>query len=171
VSVLDTLVVVSLLATVLAAPFSMVAWSNYSGSRPEQRVFPRKSFLFFTVPLLIGVLAGGISTAIAQHRVRTFLASVSAQATVEVDGRAAPDSSKILDALRQVRDLPPHHSSPTRMFDVTISDPPRELSLWVARDSREPKEFWVFYPSSSKLALKSEVGRVRTTVFDGLIGF
>jgi hypothetical protein len=168
---LDFISVIAILAAVLAAPFTFIAWFKNKGRPKEEKAFPLKGVLLFVVPLLIAALAGWTSTSIAQYRVAGFLDSLSPQYTVLIDGQVVPNRSEILDALRHVGDLPAHHSSPTRIFDVTISDPPRQLLLWVARDSSDPHEYWVFFPSPSTLAfrakLKTDIGHVRTTVFDG----
>jgi hypothetical protein len=171
VTALDFVSVIAILAAVIAAPFMLIAWLKNMGRPKEERVLPLKSTLFFVVPILVGMLAEGISTYIAQYRVAEFLDSLSPQYSILIDSKVVPNRSEILDALRHVGDLPAHHSHPTRIFNVTISDPPRQLLLWVARDSSDPHEYWVFFPSPSKLAfrakLKTDIGHVRTTVFDG----
>jgi len=59
-----------MLTAVIAAPFMLIAWSNYLGRRKEELVFPLKSALFFAVPILVGLMAGDISTFIAHDRCR-----------------------------------------------------------------------------------------------------
>jgi hypothetical protein len=167
---LDFVYVVAILSAVGAAPFLMVSWSNYLGRRPEDRLFPLKSTLFFVVPVLVGLFAAGISTLIAQCEVEDFLASVSDRYTISIDGHLTQNRQQVLDALKQFTNLPAHHSSPTRELHVDISDPPRHLQLSVTRDSSDPHEYWVFAPSPSKLAsraaMKKDIGHIRTTVFD-----
>jgi hypothetical protein len=127
--------------------------------------------LFFAVPALIGLLSGGISTEIGKYRLGDFLDTVSPRCTMFIDGRAVQDASPVLDTLRRVGPLPAHHSGFGRTFDLTVSDPPRQITLWIARDSNDPHEYWVFFPSPSKLAfrakMRTDIGHVKTTVFDG----
>jgi hypothetical protein len=170
VRLLDFVYVIVILLAVVAAPFLLVGWSNYLGRRPEDRVFPLKSTLFFAVPVLVGLLAAGISTLIAQCEVAEFLASVSDRYTISIDGHPTQNRQGVLDTLKQFANLPAHHSSPTRELRVDIFDPPRHLELWIAQDSSDPHEYWVFAPSPSKLAsraaMKKDIGHIRTSVFD-----
>jgi len=170
VAFLDFVSVVSILAAVVAAPFMLVGWSNML-VRPKERGIPVKSSLAFVGPVVIGLLCAGISTYVGQYRLAEFLDSASPHCTVSIDGRVAPNPAEVLDALRSIGDLPAHHSSPGSIFEVVISDPPRRFALWVARDSSDPREYWVFFPSPSKLAfraaLKTDIGHVKTSVFDG----
>ena len=133
--------------------------------------FLEKITVAFVVVVVVGLLSGGVSVYTGRYRLGEFLDSISPHCAVSIAGRAAPNPAEILDALRSIADLPAHHSSPGRTFDVVISDPPRQLTLWVARDSSDPREYWVFFPSPSKLAfraaLKTDIGHVKTTVFDG----
>jgi len=141
----------------------LVGWSNYHGRRPEDRVFPLKSTLFFAVPVLIGLLVAGISTLITRCEVAEFLTSVADRYTISIDGRLAQNRQQVLDTLRQFTNLPAHHSCPTREFHVDISDPPRHLQLSVARDSSDPHEYWVFAPSPSKLASRAAMKKISAT--------
>jgi hypothetical protein len=170
VSVLDFVFVVALLTAVVAVPFLLIGWSNSLSERQEARPFPIKSTLFFAVPIIIGWLIYLISTSIAQFKARQFLESVSDKCIVAINGNPVQNRNEILNTLRSVADLPTHHSSPTHMIDVDLSDPPRHLSLWVARDSSDRREYWVFAPSPSKLglraSLKKDIGHVITPVFD-----
>ena len=126
VKLLDFVTVAGILAGVIAAPFMLIGWSNYLGRRKEERVFPLKSVLFFAVPVLVAMLAGGVSTLLAQSRVAEFLDSVSSHCSVAIDGRPVSNRDEVLDALRNISALPAHHSSPTRIR--SCSDRQRELS-------------------------------------------
>jgi len=167
---LDFISVVAILVAVIAAPFLLIGWSNYLSRRPDDRVFPIKSTLFFAVPVIIGLLGGWTSDSIAQFEVLQFLESVSNKSIISINGKEVQNGDEILNTLKGIQDLPAHHSSPTRMIYVDISDQPRHLLLWVARDSSDPHEYWVFAPSPSKLALRSalkkDIGHVITSVFD-----
>ena len=167
---LDFVGIISILAAVVAAPFMLVAWSNML-VRPRERGIPVKSTLAFVIPVVVGLLSGGVSSLIGECRLAEFVESVSPHANVSINGRPVQNPSAVIDALRSVGHLPAHHSSPTRIMVVSVSDPPRHLSLWMARDSSDPHEYWVFFPSPSKLAfrfaLQTDIGHVKTSVFDG----
>jgi hypothetical protein len=128
-----------------------------------------KSTLFFMMPVVLGFIVSWTSTSIAADEVRRVLDSLSANCVVSINSRPVESRNEILDALRTSRGLRAHHSHPTQTIDVEISDPPRHLSLEVARDS-ENKEYWVFVASPSELtsraSLKTDIGHIMTSVFD-----
>jgi hypothetical protein len=148
----------------------LIRWSNSLARRKEERPFPIKSTLAFAIPVVVGLLAGWTSESIAHSEVLQFLQSVSDNCVVSINGRAVQNRDEIISTLKGVENLQAHHSSPTRMIYVDISDQPRHLLLWVARDSSDPHEYWVFAPSPSTLALraalKKDIGHVMTSVFD-----
>jgi hypothetical protein len=167
---LDFISVITILTALVAAPFLLVGWFTYAFRRRESRVFPIKSTLFFAVPVAVGLLAGWTSDSITQDQTLDFLRSASAKASVSIDAHEVQNSDEILNALRSIRKLFPHHSDPTRTMRVEISDGTRSVLLLVARDSADPHEYWVFAPSPSKLALRwnleKDIGHVITPVFD-----
>ncbi len=168
----DLIGVICILVAAVAAPFMLVTWVRNATRPKQQRVFPVKSTLFFAVPVLIALFSGGISVYVGQYRLGQFLDSVSPNCSVSVDGHIVQNPREVIDTFRRVGPLPAHHSDFGRLFDVVLSDPPRQLSLWVARDHSDPHEYWVFFPSPSKLAfrarLKTDIGHVETTVFDAV---
>jgi hypothetical protein len=169
VALLDSVYVIAILMAIVAAPFFFIAWFNGGSRRKPWRVFSVIALLF-PICIVIGWLVSLISTSIAQFKAHEFLDSVSKQCFVRINGRPVQNRDEILSALKAIRDLPSHHSSPTHTIDVELSDPPRHLSLWLARDSSNPQEYWVFPPSpsllASRAALKKDIGHVITTAFD-----
>jgi hypothetical protein len=170
VRVLDSVYVICLVAAVVAAPFLVISWFSLLFRRPEKRVFPIKSTVFFAVPVVMGIIAAAASASLARSETLQFLQAVSAKATVSIDGHDAQNSGEILNALRDLRTVAAHHSHPTRMLALTISDPPQHLRLFVARDSETPREYWVLAPSASNLPLRrnatKDIGHVVTSAFD-----
>lgn len=168
--ILDFVFVIALLAAIVAAPFSFVCWSKYVATREADRVFPLKSFLFFLVPLLSGMLAMRMSNFVTECEAASFLGSVSDRGSVSIDGHVLQNRDEVLNALKQFGGMPAHHSHPTRELQLEISDPPKHLQLVLGRDSDDPQEYWVFAPSSSKLAgrfaLKKDIGHIKTPLFD-----
>jgi hypothetical protein len=71
---------------------------------------------------------------------------------------------EVIAALRELRDLPAHHSEPTHPIRLDIYDQ-SHLALSLARDSDNPREYWVFYPRHW-ITRNNEVGHIITPVFD-----
>jgi hypothetical protein len=169
VALLDFVYVIAILTAIVAVPFFFIAWSNGT-SGPKRRPALSVIALLFPISIVVGWLVSLTSTSIAQFKTRQFLDSVSNQCLIRINGRPVQNRDEILSALKSIRDLPAHHSSPTHMINVELSDSPRYLSLWVARDSSKPHEYWVFPPSPSRLArraaLKTDIGHVITAAFD-----
>jgi hypothetical protein len=144
---------------------SSKVWSGHK----EPRAFSVIGLLF-PISLVVGWFAGLTSTSIAQFKAREFFDSVSDKCVIAINGRSVQDRDEILNVLKALGDLPAHHSSPTHRIAVELSDPPRQLSLWLARDSNNPHEYWVFSPSPSRFALRAElkkdIGHIVTTAFD-----
>src|SRR6476646_4322866 len=123
----DILGIACLFAAIVAAPFLLVTCIRLARIPSRDRPLPVKSALFFVVPVVIGLLTGGISEYIGQYRLGVFLDSVSPSSSVSVDGKVVQNPREILDVLRRIGPLPAHHSDFGRIFDVTLSDPPRQL--------------------------------------------
>jgi hypothetical protein len=76
------------------------------------------------------------------------------------------DPEQISAILKTLNWLPTHHSSPTKRISVEIFDDPRHIVLSLARDSGNPREYWVFYPKY-RITASNEIGRIVTPLFDG----
>ena len=168
-ALLDFAYVSAIFTAIVTVPFFFIAWFS-TNSGPKRRRILSIVALLFPISIIVGWLVALISTSMAQFHARQFLDSASEKCVVTINGKGAENSSQILNALKTISDLPAHHSSPTRTLDVQLVDPPRHLWLWVARDSSNPHEYWLFAPSPSKLALraalKKDIGHVITSVFD-----
>lgn len=162
--VLDVLFVAAIVTAFIACPFLLVSWSNYLSHRKENRAFPVKSTIFFAVPVIVGLLSTFTSQSIAQDEVLQLLQSLPANCVLSVDGHKVQNPEEILNTLRAVRDLPAHHSSPTKRITVEISDH-SHIVLSLARDSGNPREYWVFYPKY-RITASNEIGRIITPLFD-----
>jgi hypothetical protein len=169
-SALDIAYVALLLVAVVAAPFFAVNWLIYVFKHKKRGSFPIKSTLFFVIPVVLGFVTSWAGTCIAEGDVHQFLASLSPNYAISIDGRPEQNRDEILATLKSAHSLIAHHSHPTHTIHVDISDPPRRLSLQVARDSEDPREYWVFVASPSRFAsrrdLKADIGHVQTSVFD-----
>jgi hypothetical protein len=152
---LDTIACVGFIAALIALPFSFYYF----------RRAPIRSALFFGVPLLVFMGTVSTSQSLARARVLDTLDLCSPKnSTVLVNGNEVSNSAEVLSTIRALRDLPAHHSSPSRRFRVDIRGP-QSLFLILARDSGDPREYWVFYPTYM-ITRYNEIGRIRTSTFD-----
>jgi hypothetical protein len=124
VALIDSVYIIAILIAIVAAPFFFIAWSNGSSPRKRWRVFSVIALLF-PICVVLGWLVSLASTSIAQFKAHEFLDSISNQSVVRVNGKPVQNRDEILSAIKTIRDLPAHHSSPTHTIDVELSDPPR----------------------------------------------
>jgi len=169
---LDVIVYAAFAAAVIASPFFVYNWLAYGIRRaraePTMRrdiQKPIRSFLFFMIPVVIGLFAGETSKVIGHDLVMRALESLKSDYELRVNGTPARDPDQILATLKKLRWIFPHHSHPTRRIDVELSDQSQHLLLWVCRDSDDPREYWVFYPKYL-VTSHNEVGRIVTPSFD-----
>jgi hypothetical protein len=160
-----------LLSAVVAAPFFVVNWLIYVFKHKKRGPFPTKSTLFFLIPVVLGFVTSWAATSIAEGEVRQFWDSLSPNYAISIDGRPIDNRDEILATLKTAHSVMAHHSHPTHTIHIQISDPPRNLSVQVARDSEDTHEYWVFVSSPSQLVsrgdLKTDIGHIKTSVFDG----
>lgn len=105
---------------------------------------PIKSILFFAIPILIALAASETSTGIGHDEVLRKLNSLKENCRVSINGKAAPNSQEIVSVPKTIDSLPAHHSSPTKRINIDITDHAPCLVLSLARDSGDPREYWVF---------------------------
>jgi hypothetical protein len=156
---------------VVALPFLIWKWSvyltrrrvSYSSLR-DQVSIPMKAVLFFIVPILVAMAAADTSQHIARDQILDRLQALNGDYHISVNGKAADNPSEILATLKKLDWLPAHHSSPTKRISVQISDA-APITLELARDSGDPREYWVFYPKYY-ITKRNEVGRIVTPMFD-----
>ena len=80
------------------------------------------------------------------HERKTLLNAVSQSSGVAIDGRPLPDPSTLLVAIRGLRAVPAHHSSPGKPIHFTLIGGQHVVEITIARDSQHPNEFWVYRP-------------------------
>jgi hypothetical protein len=137
---LDSVYVILILTAIVAAPFFFIAWSGGSSRRTPWRIFSVIALLF-PISIVVAWLVSLTSISIARFKAQDFLDSVSNECVIRINGKSVQNRDEILSALKAIRDLPAHHSSPTHTIDIELSDPLRHLSLWIARDSSNPHEY------------------------------
>ena len=169
---LDWVAWVSFIMGLSALPFLVVNWFSYIVKRARARrspsvpyKFPVKSVLFFSIPVLTVLCVGFLSKSIGHAEVMHAIHSLNNDARVLINGKPAENSGEILLVLKTLHWIFPHHSDPTRRIDIQIYDHSRHITLVLARDSGNPREYWVFYPKYY-ITTTNEIGRVVTTVFD-----
>ena len=126
---------------------------------------PLQSGLLFGIPLLIVACVCDGSRRYAQDRVLETLGAFDERSQISISTTPAPNPKDVLLALRASHWLSPHHSSPTKRINVEISDGSHHIVLSLARDSGDPREYWVFYPKYC-ITRYNEIGRIVTPVFD-----
>ena len=153
------------LTALITLPFLIVAWSNYLGNLPQNRIFPIRSVAFFVGSIVLAGCMASISKSLAQGSVLDALDVCSpSNSTVLINGREVPNRAEVFSALKELRGRSPHHSSPTKAFTVEVRGP-SHIILRVARDSGDRHEYWVFLPNYW-ITRYNEIGRLITPIFD-----
>jgi hypothetical protein len=152
---LDFIAVAAFVMALVAFPFSV-----YTLYRQ-----PIRSALVFAIPLLVLLIASDTSQEIAQSKVLDEFDALGEKYQISINGTPTSNTNDVLLALKTLRWLPAHHSSPTKRINVEISDDSRRIVLSLARDSNNPREYWVFYPKHI-ITKHSKIGRIVTPVFD-----
>jgi hypothetical protein len=153
--VLDLVACVAFIVGLIVFPFSFYYFHRA----------PIRSALFFGVPVLVFSAAVSTSRSLAQaHVLDTLTLCLRENSTVLVNGRAVSNSAQVLSTLKELQDVPEHHSGPSSRFSIDIRGP-KSLSLVLARDNSDPREYWIFYPKYM-ITRYNEIGRIRTSAFD-----
>jgi hypothetical protein len=153
--VLDFIAGAAFVTALVALPFSFYSFRSHT----------IRSILAFGIPALTVLCACWTSQEIAQAKILRKLDTLSEKYQISINAKPAPDPHEVLFALKTLRWLPDHHSNPTKRINVEISDYSRHIVLSVARDSGDPREYWVFYPKYA-ITARNEIGRIVTPVFD-----
>ena len=152
---LDIVAGAGFVAALLALPFSFYYF----------RRAPIPSALLFGIPLAISIVAADTGEIIARDEVLSALNSFGDSPNVTLNGRAVSNSREVLLALKALDQLPAHHSNPTKRLNVEITDHGQSIRIVLARDSGNPREYWVFYPKYY-VTKNNEIGRIKTPLFD-----
>lgn len=152
---LDLIAIVAFPLGLIALPFAFYKFRSQ----------PIQSVLLFALPVLIFFGACDLSEAIVQAQTLADFDLLKEDYQICVDGKRHPNPHEALSALKTLRWIPQHHSYPTKRIKVEVSDPSRQVVLVIVRDSRNPREYWVFCPKSFITRYK-EIGRIVTSTFD-----
>jgi hypothetical protein len=102
----------------------------------------------------------------ARDAVLTALNDLSPGATVTINGQIR-QKEPVLEALRRLKHIDSHHSSPLTPIHVDIRDGDKTINLIVAQDSERPDEYWVYRPGRNyhNDPLGEFIGSTQTQVF------
>jgi hypothetical protein len=165
--VLDVIAYGSLLAGLISAPFFLFSCIPYLASKnsgPASRL-ASVSFVVFVLSIVVCLLASATGVSIARYEVIDRLREVGDNCEISINGKLVQHPKEILAVFRSFRVFPAHHSSPTHAMNINIRWGSEQLVLRLARDSGDPKEYWVFFPKYS-ITSSSEIGRIKTSAFD-----
>ena len=152
---LDFIGVAAFVTSLVALPFSLYYF----------RRKPIRSVLLFGFPMLVAAGAFDTSQRLGQTEVLDTLNAFDREDDVFINGNSVPHANDVLLALKNLRWLPAHHSSPTKTIHVEMRKDSRHVVLSLARDSGNPQEYWVFYPRYY-ITGRNEIGRIVTPMFD-----
>jgi hypothetical protein len=153
--VLDFIFVSAFVTALVVFPFTIY----YFHRKPIQ------SGLVFGIPLIISFCICDGSQRFAQDQVLEKLSGLGDISQISINATPASYPNDVLLALKTLRWLSPHHSNPVKRITVEVSDGSRHILLSLARDSGNPREYWVFYPKYY-ITRYNEIGRIVTPVFD-----
>jgi hypothetical protein len=157
---LDAVSITTFVAALVALPVLFVMWFRH----PDRGV-PIRGALVFGALIGTSMCTAWTSASWAQAGVLDALDLCStANSSVLVNGREVSGPAEVLSTLKELRDIPPHHSSPGKRLSIDIFGP-SPVSLVLARDSSDPREYWVFLPKYW-ITRSKEIGRLKTAVFD-----
>jgi hypothetical protein len=166
-TVLDVVSYTSIILAVSSAPFflfSCVPYFASKGSGPVSRI-ASVSFSVFVLSVIVGLFTGWTRVSIVRYNVIDELRAAPDNCRISINGNPAQNSKEILRVLRTLRTSPAHHSHPTHAINIQISYGSEHMMLRLARDSDDPKEYWVFFPKYG-ITSTSEVGRIKTSALD-----
>ena len=109
----------------------------------------RRATLLATFVLAMLTLVGTVFLAdelTENHERKGLLGAVSQSSGVALDGRPLADPSTLLVALRGLKAVPAHHSSPGTPIHLALTGGQHAVEITIARDSERPNEFWVYRP-------------------------
>jgi hypothetical protein len=150
VSVLDAIFVLSIIAALISLPFFGMDW-------PIPKVV-------FGGAVIVGLIVAASSKSISQFQIQQRLGSAPSGTAILINGHPVQNGQEVLGVLRSLDDLPAHHSHPGRRITIEVHGK-SHFTLWLGRDSDNPREYWVFDPRHL-ITQNNEIGRIVTPVFD-----
>jgi hypothetical protein len=109
---------------------------------------------------------------VSEYRAReTLVHATAGSPRVLLNGIPVDDPSVLVSAVRELRHVWPHHSSPGEAIRLEFVTGRDTTSINLARDSQEPDEFWVYRagPNWSSDALGQAAGRIESPSLNGYL--
>ena len=100
-----------------------------------------------------------------RDEIKGFLKTADTNSVVRVDGIITQNPEIIVSTLKTIDERTPHHSHPLKPFEILVETGTNSLRLVLARDSRDPIEYWVEAPDFSPSHYDS-IGGIKTDIFD-----
>jgi len=70
--------------------------------------------------------------------------------SLEINGNQLDNTAGVISALKNMCNLPPHHSHTIENLQLTINTDKDSFQLELQRDSKYPNEYWVFFRAYSR---------------------
>lgn len=125
----------------------------------------------WAVPVVVVVMFMMVTLVFAiQHRAQLVarrdllegLARVGSQYRVILDDREIPDGPLVVTAIKRVRRVNAHHSSPTAPIRVRVVGENGIVELLLSRDSQRHDEYWIHLPPArAGRGFGREAGRIQ----------
>ena len=166
---LDFVAIASMLVSLATVPFILFFWGPGSNARKKSDGWARLADITmsaFVISCVVGVCACCTSQEIARSTVIQNLDSAGDDYRISINGKTAPNGQQVLLALKALQWTPGHHSNPTKRIGVDLFSDSHHIFLSLARDSDDPREYWVYYPNY-RITAMNEIGRIKTPIFDG----
>ena len=137
------------------------------------RTVPERWQAPFLILVVLGMLAvfgviafDQMNESRAREEVLSALNDLSPNASVTLNGKTQ-QSTQVLEVLRTLHQVDPHHSFPILPIRVEIREGSKTIDLVVARDSERSEEYWVFKPGWNyhNNPLGEELGAIQTDFF------
>jgi hypothetical protein len=165
---LDVITYAAFAIGLLTLPFVVFTWFSYvwkGADRTGTRI-PLKSTLLFVASISFGICVSFISTSIAQDEVLEKINSLPVNGFhISINGETVKNPENVVSVLKTLHSIFPHHSNPTKRITIRIYENSLKLTLILARDSGNLREYWVFYPKY-RVTRYNEIGRIRTPALD-----
>lgn len=145
--------------------YALIKYAKKGQIKGFWRILPFVSGGLFIIPILLIFVLSWMMTSTLRKEVKNFLGKTSSNTVVRIDGQQVVKPDIIVGELKKTAKLSAHHSHATKRFTIEIANQAETLTLQLGRDSSNPQEYWVFYPSFGHTS-KNEIGKIQTTLFD-----
>jgi hypothetical protein len=135
---------------------------------PERSsAFPQSLLIVIIVPGILPFMLFSPPASLVYDQANRFIRPANGSYLVRINGQVSASPTPIVGALRTIDNsaFQGHHSHPTARIAVRVERDGQALDLELGRDSEDPREYWVFYPTLLSTG-QNAIARLRTEVFD-----